>query len=298
MQQNSWAWIVPKQWKRPLILVTLLVLVFAYDCWHRRWLPAVTMTTAHYTIRSSATFDQTKKIADVVESLYPAYTAFFAHVPSVTNTHALLRLNLYKDSAEFRRCNRVLTWAEAFYRAGCCYAYYSADEANPYHWMLHEAAHQLNAEVGRLDAPQWIDEGLADYFGSSQVSNTVLLAGVVDANTYPLWWLASLQPTGNLDFDIAATNIIPVRTIVAGKGGPNINTFVNLYYVQWWSLTHFLINYDHGQYRTGFFKVIQEGGTPASFERHIGPFSRIQAEWYQYFQTQCAMTTHPGAARR
>ncbi len=66
--------------------------------------------------------------------------------------HPKLKMKLFKDREEFRRCNRSCGWAEAFYRTPYCYQYYGADEAHPYHWMMHEATHQLNAEAACLHA--------------------------------------------------------------------------------------------------------------------------------------------------
>jgi len=34
--------------------------------------------------------------------------------------------------------------------------------------MVHEATHQLNNELAQFDLEKWLDEGIADYFGTSQ----------------------------------------------------------------------------------------------------------------------------------
>ena len=210
--------------------------------------------------------------------------AFSATYSTFNSEHAKLKVKLFRDRKEFRHVNRVRNWAEASYRKPYCYAYYSATEANPYHWMVHEAAHQLNREVAQLDLAKWVDEGIADYFGSSVVSNGVLKAGHVDVNTYPIWWLAEMPLSGDIHQDIRNTHIIPLRAIVTGKGGPNIDKFVNLYYIEWWSLTHFLFEYRDGKYRPGYLRLIQQGAALESFEKHIGPIEQIQDHWYRYLQ--------------
>jgi hypothetical protein len=246
----------------------------------------VTLSTDHYLIQSSATADQTKEIGAVVETLYASYAAVLQDLPKSVPPQGRLRLKLFKDRREFRRCNRGLGWAEAFYRQPFCYAYYSAVEVNPYHWMLHEAAHQLNQEVGQLKVPQWIDEGLAAYFSTSRLKDGVLYPGEIDRNTYPIWWLDDMDLSGDLTKDIAAKEIIPLRALLSGRGGPDLDRHFNLYYLHWWSLSHFLFHFEGAKYRPAYLRVIREGGSMASFEKNIGPLERIQTEWYRHLQEQ------------
>jgi len=221
----------------------------------------------------------------VLEILHTTYIRTFSAFPQVTQPHPLLQVKLFKDRDEFRRCNRGVGWAEAFYRTPVCHAYYSAREMNPYQWMLHEAVHQLNTEVAQLKLPQWADEGLAEYFSTSQIRNGELRLGEIDRNTYPIWWLDDMALSGDLAKDIAAHKIIPLRTIVTGRGGPNMNEEFNLYYIHWWSLVHFLFQFDGGKYRESFFCLLRDGVTETSFERQIGSLDRIQREWCEHLQT-------------
>ena len=184
---------MPAKPARLLFLVLVLILVLVGDWRYRRWHPTVTLTTDHYLIRSSASETQTKEIGEVVETLYRAYATLFSGWPEMGPAHESLQLRLFKDRREFRRCNRGLGWAEAFYREPSCYAYYSAVEIGPYHWMLHEAVHQLNREVIRLRAPPWVDEGLAAYFSTSRLKEGALQLGEIDRNAYPVWWLDDMD---------------------------------------------------------------------------------------------------------
>jgi hypothetical protein len=167
----------------------MLAMVLAMAAWKftpRPWKPARTIETAHYLIASTATAEQTQQVADAVEILYAAYSNRFAALPTFKADHPKLKLLLYKDRAEMRRINPGLGWAEAFYRKPYCRAYFSAEEANPYHWMLHEAVHQLNEEVAHVELAKWLEEGLAEYFSTSRIEDGALLLGRVDPNTYPV----------------------------------------------------------------------------------------------------------------
>lgn len=127
---------------------------------------------------------------------------------------------------------------------------------------------------------------MGEYFGTSLLRDGVLKVGQMDRNTYPIWWLEDIGLSGNLDKDLSRGEVIPLRNIISGQGGPSLDKCFNLYYVEWWSLTHFLFQFDGRKYREAFFRVLREGGTLASFEKNVGPVERIQTEWYGHLQAQ------------
>jgi len=61
-----------------------------------------------------------------------------------------------------------------------------------------------------------------------------------------------------------------------------------IYYIEYWSLSHFLFNYRNGQYASSYRKLIEEGGSLDGFERIVGPIDRIQDEWYGYLLQEIA----------
>ena len=269
--------------------VLLLIMIFlgifvGRDYWLRYYGNKITVETDHYIISSTATQPQTILVGAAAESLYAAYTAFFKDMINFNGNALKLKLVLYKDKQEFTVHNKSSVWAEAFYQTPYCYAYYSEGEYSPYHWMIHEGTHQLNNEIAHFKVQKWMDEGLATYFGTSKVKDGKLLPGQIDINAYPIWWLPSLLLTGNLKTDIKNDKIITLRSLITGNGGPDINKRFNLYYMQYWSLTHFLLHFNGGQYAAGYRKVIAEGGSLESFVKNIGPIDRVQNEWYEYFQ--------------
>ena len=257
--------------------------------WTRRWAQpepplagARTMQTAHYAIASTADDMQTRQVADAVEALHAAYMGFFREATprqAFANTGPL-RLTLYADRAQFRSHNRSFWWAEAYYRKPTCYAYFPAGESNPYHWMLHEATHQLNTEVAGLTLPKWANEGLAAYFGTSRLQGRVLLPGRIDPDTYPVWKLGGLGLSGSLDQDVRRGRIIPLRALITGVDAPPFERHLNLYYVEYWSLVHFLLHGEGGRHAAAFKRMLLEGGTPQAFERAFGPPERLELAWY------------------
>jgi hypothetical protein len=246
------------------------------------------LRTSHYEITSTASGPESRLVADAVESLYAEYMTFFAESIRAAPGRQKLKLTLYKDQQEFKQHNQASSWAEAYYLAPNCHAYFAANEDNPYHWMLHEATHQLNHEVAHFPQSKWINEGLATYFGSSTIRDGKLIPGRIDANTYPIWGALRLSLTGDLRNDIRRGKIIDLRALISGVGGPNIDEKFNAYYIGYWSLTHFLFHFENGRYARSYRRLIAAGGTMDNFENMIGPVDRIENEWYGYLKQQVA----------
>ncbi|HJR74298.1 MAG TPA: DUF1570 domain-containing protein, partial [Luteimonas sp.] len=253
---------------------------------------ARTVETAHYRIVSNATPEQTERVGQAVESLYAAYTGFFGDRIPLPANPPKLKLMLYRDRTEFDAHNTSQPWAEAYYRAPWSYAYFDMGEKNPYHWMLHEATHQLRNEVARFPKTKWIDEGLASYFGTSRLRDGKLVLGEIDPDTYPIWHLRGLHLSGDLQADIRQGRIIPLRDLMADTGPP-IAQHVNLYYIEYWSLSHFLFHYQNGKYAEPYRALIAQPGSLEEFERRIGPIERVQSEWYAYLQDQLPAARYP-----
>jgi hypothetical protein len=268
--------------KRMLAYVAILLIVLGWDTVRRRWSADLVEETEHYLIYSTATPEQTAQIGVVAEIVYAGYCRLADRLDCRMQPHPKLKMKLFKDRQEFRHCNRRVGWAEAFYRQPYCCQYVSSDEVHPYHWMMHEATHQLNAEAAHLDLPQWLDEGLACYVSTSCIVDRSLALGQIDTNTYPVWWLDTMLTAGDLEADKRSVTVIPLRQIISGRGGPDLDEHVNLYYLHWWSLAHFLMEYEGGIHLPGLRRLLVEGADPATFEKHIGQIETIEGQWYRY----------------
>jgi hypothetical protein len=258
-----------------------------------RAVPATTVDTPHYRLRSSADPDQTRQVAERVEALHAAFLAFHPELPAREGTDKL-QLVLYRDQAHFKANNRSKPWAEAYYLAPASHAYYDTGSTNPTHWMLHEATHQLAREVARFPKRAWSDEGMATYFSTSRLREGRLVPGSIDPDTYPIWWLADLAPTGDRERDFAEGRLVPLRALITGEGGPPIDRSVNQHYVGYWSLVHFLLHHDGGRHADAFRTLLATGGGLAEFERLVGPLDRIEPQWYDYLRARVA-ELHPEA---
>ena len=246
----------------------------------RPWHPSVILETPHHLFYSTATRQQTENTGRAMNLLYDAYSNRLGNLVQFHPGDPKLKVKLFKDRDEFRRINPSLGWAEAFYKEPYCRAYFSAGEVNPYHWMLHEATHQLNNEVAHLKLEKWLDEGLADYFATSRLGTNDLALGQIDPNTYPVWWLDEIATQPDLSENLHNGSVIPLRQIITNRGGPSLNRHFNLYYLHWWTLTHFV--FESGQHRDRALELVRRGGGLDAFEEIIGPVDKVQSEWHEH----------------
>jgi hypothetical protein len=150
--------------------------------------------------------------------------------------------------------------------------------------MMHEATHQLARQVSGFARNRWIDEGLASYFSTSTLGSNELQLGVIDPTAYPVWWVGYYELSGDPVRDAAKGTFIPLEVLLTGKGGPAVDMKFNLYYVDAWSLTHFLFHYEQGKYAKAYKQFLAKGATKEDFISLIGPLERIEKEWYGYLR--------------
>jgi hypothetical protein len=265
--------------KRIIAYFVVFLAVIAWDVWRRSWTPTAFLDTRHYSIQSSATQRQTEETGIALEVLHDGYVRLLTDIGQTVPGHDRLRVKLFGSRDEFRFCNRVRGWEEGFYRGKCSYQYYSTEAVNPYDSAMHESVHQLNTEAAGLSLPRWLEEGLACYMAAGRIVSNRLNLGDVDTNTYPVWWLEEFGETGDLEADKANGSVIPLKTILADKGGPSMDEAFNRYYVHWWSLVHFLVHADGGRHR-GLVSEVVEGKDGAG--RAIGDIAALEAAWYSH----------------
>lgn len=154
--------------KRLLIDLLLVAAVFGGYFWYTHWTPAHKLESEHYSALSNVSIEETHGALSRAETLYQAYTAFWDVKARPTDNKLLLKI--YSSRKEFKRANPLPGWAEAIYREPYCHQYIEVKSENkPYHWMVHEATHQLNNEVSQFKLPQWAEEGIACYFSTSRM---------------------------------------------------------------------------------------------------------------------------------
>jgi hypothetical protein len=89
------------------------------------------------------------------------------------------------------------------------------------------------------------------------------------------------RPCAPPTFDCFSRQFVPLRALLMGKGGPDIDRYFNSYYLCAWSLTQFLLHENDQRYATGYLRYIAQGGGEQDFERMVGPIDAIEAAWYR-----------------
>jgi hypothetical protein len=261
----------------------LILLVLAGEKAYRLWFPKRVVETAHYRIRTTATEAQAARIGGALELLHDTYRAALAPALPAGEPAGKYQVDLYKDRKEFRRVNKGVKWAEAFYRMPVIHAYYAVAEANSAEFFTHEAVHQLNAELGGFPLRKWLSEGLACYYSATRVvPGRTLEPRLIDLEAYPAYWIYTAARTGDLEQDRANGSFIPLATLIEDRGGPDLDEHFNLYYVHWWTLVYFLHHYADGTYADRVPALVKEGGSLPGFEFIVGPANRVEREWYAF----------------
>ena len=141
---------------------------------------------------------------------------------------------------------------------------------------------------------KWVDEGLACLFSTAREVNGNIALGTIDTTSYPMWWIARLKFTGDMDNDIKANKLMKLEYLIKGEGGLPINKYFNLYYIQWYSLVHYLVFGENGKHKDSFKKYVFNQCPVDEFEKYFGPIDEIQRQWYDHLRN----TIHQSAASR
>lgn len=226
--------------------------------------------STHYRIETRGDSTRTRALLDRVEVLHLAFFRAFS-LPEPRHAPAM-NLRLYRDRHEMHAAESMPDWAEGIYREGWCIQYLRKDEANPWHWTIHEATHQLVAERAQLQLPRWLNEGLACLFSVSRMDSAGLHLGTVDPGAYPVWWLKDYRPTGNRAADLRSGKLQSLEVIVRGGGVEPEDGDLNLAYLSWWTATRFLWSRDPKR----FLAWVKLDRTPEGLERIVGPLKDLE----------------------
>ena len=150
--------------------------------------------------------------------------------------------------------------------------------------LQHEGFHQFaDSKLGR-ELPLWLNEGLAEYFGSAIIVDGEVRLGIVEADRIEKI-RAAVESRDALGFD-ELLNIQSAQWHANMAGSPK----GSLQYDQSWSMVHFLVHGDGGRYRNAFESYLSElsrGRTHAdAFKKSFGttdtaPFAR---RWLKFIE--------------
>ncbi|MFY9732108.1 MAG: DUF1570 domain-containing protein [Candidatus Acidiferrales bacterium] len=158
------------------------------------------------------------------------------------------------------------------------YQYYAAvnleaQGTNPFATMYHEYYHSLTMPYFP-ELPIWLSEGLADFFGESQVNGTIATMGVADP--------ALIE-------ELRHSKLIPLDVLFhvdASSPYYNEENKVSVFYAESWALTHYLMIGDrqaHRQMLLDYASALSSGLTPdQAAAKAFGDLKKLQDDLSRY----------------
>ncbi len=153
-----------------------------------------------------------------------------------------------------------------------------AGNSRVWHTVQHEAFHQFAYYVIRGKIPIWVNEGLAEYFGSGLWTGDGLVTGIIPP--------ARLRRIKRL---IKSNQMLPFARMLR-MNSRQWSASLNLRnYDQAWSMCHFLIHANDGKYSGAFSSFISDisRGRPAEhafaarFGKDIEAFQKRYSAWWR-----------------
>ena len=170
---------------------------------------------------------------------------------------------------------------------------------NPYHVMYHEWAHGL-FRLNYRGLPLWLDEGLAEYWGGSDIDNKEGRAGMADPRQLRL---------------LQQSPFIPISTLVSiDASSPLYNTqdHAGVFYAESWAIVHYFSLAPEVRDRhllDKFLAALQETDDPIeaatrsfgdleALERNLQDYTHEQAFLFQKIPLKSDISEKQFAARR
>ncbi|MEQ1893746.1 MAG: DUF1570 domain-containing protein, partial [Planctomycetota bacterium] len=129
--------------------------------------------TKHFDIQSNTSPEILDYYADLLETYYDMMDARVGINPSPTLKRQKMKVFVYKNRPEFTELTKVPAGVAGFFSPsqGELHFYHDYQDPSVSEWIaLHEGTHLLTFLIEpQADPVIWINEGVADYFGSSSI---------------------------------------------------------------------------------------------------------------------------------
>jgi len=152
-----------------------------------------------------------------------------------------------------------------------------AQGLNPYATIYHEYYHSLSLPYFP-NMPVWLAEGLADFFGHSEVNDKEAQMG---------------EPAPELIYELQQSRLIPLNVLFkVDHSSPyyNESNKTSVFYAESWALTHYLMMADNQSHRSmllAYLTALQQGATPEEASaKGFGDLNKLQKALEQYVRSQ------------
>jgi len=153
---------------------------------------------------------------------------------------------------------------------------------NPYEGIYHEYYHALTLPYFP-GLPVWLSEGLADFFGNSEVTETEARLG---------------EPDPDLIAELRRNKLIPLDVLFkVDHNSPYYNEQdkTSMFYAESWALTHYLMLGDDGAHKqllVAYFQDLQYGTRHEAATEAFGDLNELQKELERYVHGSSFLRVH------
>ena len=278
-----------------LRLIVMCVLLIVSTChgqsWHDR---STEYNTEFWKLRTDLAPSEAADAAKLLDAMYRAYSSGLSMLPKKRDTTfeawVFKHKNDYNSTLQaHRRGDRNVTEHSAGMFFTTTYgtqvtAVTVEDSWNHFERVAkHEAFHQFAYSRFQHGMPQWLNEGIAEYFESSTYINGALIPGQVSKSTADL-----------LRQDIRLNRCTPFLDLLRMNGREWLQNLANgdaaLQYRQSWGMVHFLIHGENGRHSGKFNQyllMIARGKNPdEAFTEAFGTsdLASFESAWAKYIE--------------
>ena len=245
----------------------------------------IEVRSPHFLVVSNGTEDegrtsalQLERMRAVFQKLFPNTNLDTAVPPLVVAiadraTMEKLAPAAYAGRTQSYLAGLFLTWPERDY----ILVWLNAPGLHPYAPIYHEYAHFVLHRSGQW-IPLWLDEGLAEYFKTTEIAGDEVRIGKADAQT--ISFLEQHQPI----------SLATLLTVDQHSPYYSEEDKTSIFYSESWALTHFLKTRDlrDGTNHIGdYLGYVQSGSDPvAAATRVFGDLDQLKSELQNYINTQ------------
>lgn len=251
---------------------------------HADWRNAWTKETTHFVFKSNTSPEVLDYYCELLEAYYNLMDQRIGISPTPVMRRTKMTINIYKSYEEFQQ----LSDARAGIGASTLGYFWSFDKTlNFFHdysepslstWVaLHECTHLLTYLIDQQYDPQiWLNEAVADYFGSSKVERDKSGKLVIKPGELQTDRVLTVQQaikvekdggvkTGESSAPKPGTNGGPKRPAAKDRPFTHLSElfvlghdeFDGFQYAHAWSFVYFLNNYQNGKYQKAFNKFFK-----------------------------------------
>jgi hypothetical protein len=261
--------------------------------WERSW----ESTSEHYWIKTDLPRDEARTIARHLDRMYEEFSRRLASLPA----RAPVGLNVYvfSNQRDYELTLRARFGVNAAGSGGMFFVTgphhglalwtEGLSDGRLRHVLQHEGFHQFAWSRFGGDLPNWVNEGLAEFFGLSVLAGDALIVGQAHQRTLDrLKDVVEREAYLSFEDVVGMPNELWMRRVNDGEA--------TLLYEQAWSMVHFLVYGDGGRYTAAFERYLRliNGGLPSA-EAFRRAFDTTETQAFEERWKQFIIAAQPSA---